>query len=64
MQYKYPDFPTIAAGHYNVCMKINDSINRLTSNSEKLLSETIENNNKITNLVDAYRAIHKEGGFM
>jgi hypothetical protein len=63
MQYKYPDFLTIAAGDYNVCMKINDSINRLTSNSEKLLSKTITDNNKITNLIDAYRAIHKEGGF-
>ena len=63
LQHKYPDHLTIAAGDYNVCMKINDSINRLRSTSEKLLSETIESNNKITNLVDAYRSIHKEGGF-
>jgi exonuclease III len=43
MQYKYPDFLTIAAGDYNVCMKINDSINRLTSNSEKQLRTELSN---------------------
>jgi hypothetical protein len=44
-------------------MNINDSINRIRSNPEKNLSETINNNNNITDLVDAYRFKHKEGGF-
>ena len=63
MQHKYPNFYTIAAGDYNVCMKTKDSMNRLRSNSEVRLSETIDSNNRITDLVDAYRSIHKDGGF-
>ena len=62
-QHKYPDYLTIAAGDYNLCMKTNDSLNRMRPNSEKLLSETIVSNNKITDLVDAYRYKHKDGGF-
>jgi exonuclease III len=42
MQHKYPNFYTIAAGDYNVCMKTKDSMNRLRSNSEVRLSETID----------------------
>jgi hypothetical protein len=63
LQHKYPNYLTIAAGDYNVCMKPNDSLKRLVSNSEKCLLETKENNNKITNLVDAYRLKNKDGGF-
>jgi hemin uptake protein HemP len=42
-------------------MNLNDSLNRQRTNVEKLLSETINNNNKITNLVDAYRITNNEG---
>ena len=63
MQHKFPKYRTIAAGDYNACMNLNDSLNRQRTNVEKLLSETINNNNKITNLVDAYRITNKEGGF-
>jgi exonuclease III len=62
-QHKYQDYLTIAGGDYNVCLNSNDSLNRLRNNPEIRLSETIVNNNKITNLLDSYRIVHKEGGF-
>jgi exonuclease III len=63
MQHKYPEYQTIAAGDYNACLNLNDSLNRNRSNSKKCLAETIKNNNKITNLEDSYRAMHKDGGY-
>jgi hypothetical protein len=63
MQHKYPEYQTIAAGDYNVCLKKNDSLNRNRSNVEECLADTIVNNNKITNLVDSYRSMHKDGGY-
>jgi exonuclease III len=61
-QYKYPEYLTIAGGDMNVCMNEHDSINRNRNTAEKCLSDTIRNNNKITNMSDSYRFIHKEGG--
>jgi len=63
LQNKYPEFLTIAAGDYNVCMSPKDMMNRNSPKIETYLAETISNNNKITNLVDAFRAIIKEGGY-
>jgi hypothetical protein len=62
-QHKYPDYLTIAAGDYNVCMKPEDSLNRNITKVETYLADSILNNNKITNLVDSYRNLHKVGGF-
>jgi len=62
-QHKYPDNCTLLAGDFNTCMNEKDYLNRNSSVNEKLLSETIAFNNKTTNLVDAYRAIHKVGGY-
>jgi exonuclease III len=59
----HPDHFTIYAGDWNVCLGDGDSINRNRNANEVLLSETIVNNNKVTKLSDAYRAIHKEDGF-
>jgi exonuclease III len=59
----HPDHLTIYAGDWNVCLEEKDSINRNKSVNEILLSETIVNNNKVTDLSDAYRVIHKEEGF-
>ena len=59
----HPDHLTIYAGDWNVCLGDGDSINRNRTASEVLLAETIVNNNKVTKLGDAYRAIHKEEGF-
>jgi exonuclease III len=63
MQHKYPEYLTIAGGDYNVCMNPNDSLNRNRTNVEKNLSNTIASNNKITNLIDSYRSMHKSGGY-
>jgi exonuclease III len=63
MQHKYPDYLTVAAGDYNVCMMPNDSLNRNRSNNEKCLADAIVSNNRITNLVDSYRSINPEGGY-
>ncbi len=62
-QHKYPEHLTIAGGDMNMCIEKQDSINRNSTTSEKCLSDTIKNNNKITNILDTYRALHKEGGY-
>jgi exonuclease III len=62
-QYKYPEYVIIAGGDMNVCMNEKDLINRNSSTAENSLSDSIRNNNKITNMTDAYRFIHKEGGY-
>jgi exonuclease III len=62
-QHKYPDNYTLLAGDFNTCMSENDYLNRNSSPNEKILSEMIAFNNKTTSLVDAYRAIHKVGGY-
>ena len=62
-QHKYPDHLTIAGGDLNVCMNSLDSLNRNGSTAEVCLSETITDNNKITNMVDSYRALNAEGGY-
>jgi exonuclease III len=36
MQHKFPKYRTIAAGDYNACMNLNDSLNRQRTNVEKL----------------------------
>jgi exonuclease III len=62
-QHTYPEHDTISGGDYNLCMTEHDSLNRNKLVNEKLLSETITYNNEVTNLDDAYRKIHSEGGF-
>ncbi len=62
LQHRFPEYLTIAAGNFNVCMNNTDSINRNKSKSEVNLAESIKSYNKITNLVDAYRVIHEKGG--
>jgi exonuclease III len=62
-QHKYPEHLTIAGGDMNVCMDKQDSINRNSTIAERCLSDTFKNNNKITNIVDTYRAMHKVGGY-
>jgi exonuclease III len=63
MQVKFPDHMTICAGDYNVCMTNNDQLNRNRSKAEQLLAKTITENNKVTKLIDAYRAIHQNEGY-
>jgi exonuclease III len=62
-QHKYPDNYTLLAGDFNTCMSEKDYLNRNSSLNEKILSEIIAFNNKTTSLVDAYRTIHKVGGY-
>jgi exonuclease III len=63
LQHRFPEYLTIAAGDFNVCLNNTDSINRNKSKTEVNLAESIISNNKITNLVDAYRVIHEKGGY-
>ncbi len=62
-QHKYPEHVTIAGGDMNVCLENQDSMNRNNTIAERCLSDTIKNNNKIMNISDSYRFIHKEGGY-
>ncbi len=59
-QNAYPEAITIMAGDLNMCLKINDSLNRLKSQNEKILSENILCNNRVLQLADAYRSLHSE----
>ena len=63
IQADFPDFVTFYAGDMNVCLSTNDSINRCKSQNENILSDVIRNNNKVSELTDAYRAIHAENGY-
>jgi len=62
-QHKYPEHVVIAGGDMNVCLENQDAMNRKITIAEKCLSDTIKNNNRITNISDSYRFIHKEGGY-
>jgi exonuclease III len=77
-QHKFPEHQTISGGDFNVCLNnndsylltwqrslitINDSLNRNSTTNEKCLADSICSNNKITNLVDAFRSLHKVGGY-
>jgi exonuclease III len=45
VQAEYPDHITFCAGDMNVCLSSNDSLNRIGSQNEDLLSDVIRNNN-------------------
>jgi exonuclease III len=62
-QHKYPEHLIMAGGDLNVCMTSYDSLNRNSTTAESCLSDTISNNNKVTNISDSYRSINKEGGY-
>ncbi len=63
MQTIYPEHLTFFAGDLNVCLSSNDSLNRLGSKSEDLVTDVIRNSNEIVNLTDAYRYLNPEGGY-
>jgi exonuclease III len=63
VQAEYPDHITFCAGDMNVCLSSNDSLNRIGSQNEDLLSDVIRNNNKVAELSDAYRSVHATGGY-
>jgi exonuclease III len=63
VQAEYPDHITLCAGDMNVCLSSNDSLNRIGSQNENLLSDVIRNNNKVAQLSDAYRSVHAEEGY-
>jgi exonuclease III len=62
-QAEYPDHITFCAGDMNVCLSSNDSLNRIGSQNEDLLSDVIRNNNKVAELSDAYRSVHAADGY-
>jgi exonuclease III len=62
-KHKYPEYQVISGGDFNMCMSDKDSLNRNSTVNEKSLSDVILNNNKVTDLIDSYRIIHKEGGY-
>ncbi len=63
-QSKYPESLTICAGDFNTCISNEDSMGRNKTRNEELLSDVITNNNKVTELFDAYRSMHNESGYM
>jgi len=62
-QASYPEHVTFVAGDMNCCLSPEDSLNRIGSQSEVLLSDVIRNNNKIASLSDAYRCLHSTEGY-
>jgi ribosome-associated translation inhibitor RaiA len=63
VQAEYPDHITFCAGDMNVCLSSNDSLNRIGSQNEDLLSDVIRNNNKVAELSDVYRSVHAADGY-
>jgi hypothetical protein len=58
LQTEYPEHVTFCAGDMNVCLSSNDSLNRIGSQNENLMSDVIRNNNKVAELIDAHRSVH------
>ena len=50
VQAEYQDHIIFCAGDMNVCFSSNDSLNRIGSQNENLLSDVIRNNNKVAEL--------------
>jgi exonuclease III len=63
IQSEYPDHITFCAGDLNVCLSSNDSLNRIGSQNEDLLSDVIRFNNKVAELSDAYRSVYAADGY-
>jgi exonuclease III len=62
-QSEHPNNYTICAGDFNMCKAKEDSIGRNETKTEKLLAETVRNNNKVARLEDCYRSVHRTEGF-
>jgi exonuclease III len=63
VQSEYPDHITFCAGDMNVCLSSKDSLNRIGSQNEDLLSDVIRNNNKVAELSDAFRSVYAADGY-
>jgi hypothetical protein len=55
---EHPDHITFCGRNMNVCLSSNDSLNRIGSQSEDLLSDVIRNNTKVAEFSDAYRSVY------
>ncbi len=63
-QQNYPDHHTIFAGDLNVCLsREEDSLNRNQSKNEEIIARLIVENNKVINVVDAYRRTKPKSGY-
>jgi hypothetical protein len=63
-QQNYPDFRTIFAGDLNTCLSgEEDSLNRNRTKSEDTLANLITENNKVIEVVDAYREKNCKEGY-
>jgi exonuclease III len=62
-QSEHPDNFTICAGDFNMCMSAEDYIGRNETKAEKLLVDTVINNNKVTQLKDCYRSVKACDGY-
>jgi len=63
-QQNYPEYHTIFAGDLNTCLsKREDSLNRNQSKNEEIIMNLIVENNKVINVVDAYRRTEPNSGY-
>jgi len=53
----------ISGGDFNVCLASSDQLNRKSSKQERELAISINENNKLLELIDSYRSIHPRSGF-
>jgi exonuclease III len=62
-QQNYPEFDTIYTGDINTCLTSGDCLNRNRTKVEEALSTLIQENNKVINVLDAFRAVNPTGGY-
>ena len=63
IQQNYPEFEVIYTGDLNTCLSNEDCMNRNRSKTEELLSTLISENNRVIEVVDAYRCIRPNDGY-
>jgi hypothetical protein len=63
IQYLFPEVYTVMLGDFNVCMRKNDSVNRIGTQQEEDLVKIIQSNNKTCDLLDTYRILETEEGY-
>ena len=60
---RHTDAFIVLGGDFNACMSNNDSINRAGSVNESAFTDYIKANNSTCEIMDAYRAIERNGGY-
>ena len=63
MMDRHPDAFLILGGDFNVCMSNNDSLNRMGTVNEKILTDFTKSNSITCEVMVSYRSMEKQGEY-